>query len=96
LVKKMLINATKNWKKYLSIDDEIILNDLLTRAAKHRGAYRNADEIKVAQLWSALIENKKQMNALDERMKRIERLLGGLLERGREEEDRLLKSLRNF
>lgn len=92
----MLINATKNWKKYLSIDDEIILNDILMRTAKHRGAYRNADDIKIAQLWAAMIENKKQMNALDERLKRIERLLGGLLERGREEEEKLLKSLRNF
>lgn len=92
----MLFNATKNWKKLLAIEDEMLLNDLLLRGAKHRGAYKNADDVKIAQIWCALVETKKQINSMDERLRRIEYLLGGIIKRSHEDEEKLLKSLRNF
>jgi hypothetical protein len=96
MVNKMMINATKNWKKLLNLEDEMLLNEILMRAASHRGAYRNSDDVKIAQLWCSMIESKKQMNQIDERLRRIEHMLSGLIQRNREEEDKLLKTLRNF
>lgn len=91
-----MINATKNWKKLLNLDDELLLNEILMKAASHRGAYRNADDIKIAQLWCGMIETKKHLNQLDTRLRRIEKLLGSIIEKNKEDEDRLLKTLRNF
>ena len=92
----MIRNATKNWKKFLGVDDEAMLNDIIANTAKHRGAYKNADDVKIAQLWCSLIEAQKQMNKMDQRLKRIEYILGGLIKRSDDDRERLLKSLRNF
>ena len=92
----MMINATKNWKKFLNLDDEMILNELLMKAARNRGAYRNSDDVKISQLWCSMIEMKKEMSAMDDRLRRIESMLGGIIQKNKEDEDRLLKTLRNF
>ena len=92
----MLFKATKNWKELLSIDDEEVLNELLKKAAKHRGAYKNADDVKIAQLWCASLELKKENVALNKRLKRIEYLLEGLFERNRKDERALLESLKQL
>ncbi len=92
----MIFNATKNWKKFLSSEDEMFLNEILLKTARHRGAYKNADEVKIAQLWCSFVETRKQISAIDDRLRRIEYLLGGIIKRSREQEDKLLDSLRNF
>jgi len=92
----MIFNATKNWKRFLSVDNEIVLNEILEATAKHRGAYKNADDVKIAQLWCGMIETGKKIDAIDTRLKRIEFILGGLFRRNEEDKDMLLKSLRKF
>jgi len=92
----MLFNTTKDWKKYLSPKDEAILNEILELTEKHRGAYKNADDIKIAKLWCALIELKKQIATIDSRLKRVEFILGGMINRAEEEKRKLLRSLQEF
>lgn len=92
----MMFKATKNWKEFLAIDDEEVLNELLKKAAKHRGAYKNADDVKVAQLWCAVLELKKENTNLNKRLKRIEYLLEGMFERNRQEERALIESLKKL
>ncbi len=92
----MLFNTTKDWKKYLNPKDEDVLNELLEKTEMYRGAYKNADDIKIAKLWSALIELQKEINSLNNRMKRIEFIIGGMLNRAEEERRKLLKSLEQF
>ncbi len=92
----MFFNTTKDWKKYLSPKDEAILNEILEVTERHRGAYKNADDIKNAKLWCALIELKKQINTLDKRLRSIEFILSGMINRAEEEKRRLLKSLQEF
>ncbi len=86
----------RNWRMYLSLEDEATLNEILRLTAKHRGAYKNANETAVAQLWCALIEIQKEIKGLDERLKRLERILGGIVSRAQEEREKLLKSLENL
>lgn len=89
----------KDWKQFLSIDDENKLNDILKKAAKHRGAYRNASEIKNAQIWCAMLELRKENLLLQGRLERIEDILGGMYDRIKRQEaekDKLIESLKRF
>ena len=55
-----------DWKEYLSRDSQQVLAELLEQTRDHKGAYMQAEDVKVAQLWSALIEMKKEMNMMKE------------------------------
>ena len=69
----MLLGQKKeNWKDNLSEDAQNILSGLFESTKKHRGAYLAADNVNIAQLWSALIEIKKEINQLAESVSRIE------------------------
>ena len=92
----MLFNTTKDWKKYLSPSDENILNKVLELTERHRGAYKNADDIKIAKLWCAIIELEKQLVMVEKRLQRIEYILGGMITRAEQEKRKLLKSLEGF
>ncbi|MFH1420821.1 MAG: hypothetical protein ABIG30_02530, partial [Candidatus Aenigmatarchaeota archaeon] len=73
----MLFTRTSEWKGFLSIADEKALNELLERVAAYRPAYKNADEVKTAQLWCATLELQKQNQKLQERIRRLEFILEG-------------------
>jgi len=92
----MFVKTEKNWKKYLSIDDEQLINKIIQDTAKYRPAYKNAEEVKIAQLWCALIDFEKKLQKIDARLKRIEFIFDGIAKRIEEEKDSLLKSLREF
>ncbi|MBI4896047.1 MAG: hypothetical protein HY832_00670 [Candidatus Aenigmarchaeota archaeon] len=95
----MLFKVIDNWKQNLSYDDEKLLNDLLKKVSRNRGAYRTAHDIKTAQLWSACLELRKENLLLKNKVERIERIFDGICtkkhEENRKEQD-LVKSLENF
>jgi hypothetical protein len=62
----MAWNEEQDWKEYLSRDAQQILAELLESAKDHKGAYMQAEDVKVAQLWATLIEMKKEMNIMQE------------------------------
>lgn len=64
----MLFKSEKDWKQLLPPEDEERLNEILKRAARNRGAYRNADEVKTAQLWCAILEIYRQNLVLQRRL----------------------------
>ncbi len=92
----MLFKNEKNWKAFLSLSDEAALDKVLERTAIHRPAYKNAEDVKTAQLWCALIEMMKYQERLNKRLARIEKLLDGLFEKERQEKQKLIDSLRKF
>lgn len=95
----MLFKAEKDWKQFLSPEDEERLNDILKRVAKYRGAYKNADEVKAAQMWSAILELFKQNLVLQRRLNEIEDIFNSIatrLRRKEEEKKELLDSLERF
>ena len=92
----MLFNNTKNWKEFLSITDEQELNKLLERTAAHRPAFKNAEDVQHAQTWCAMLELKKDISKLNQRLERIEYLLEGMFERDKQKRDELIQSLRTF
>ncbi|MBI5332685.1 MAG: hypothetical protein HZB65_03870 [Candidatus Aenigmarchaeota archaeon] len=77
----MLLRTENNWKKKLSPEDESRLNEMLERTGVHRPAYSVAEDIKIAQLWCALIEMRKENTHLKERLSRLEYLMDGFVSR---------------
>lgn len=62
-----------DWKENLDERSRVILAELLEKTKKHHSAYMEADDVKIAQLWSALVEMKME---LDENKELIEKLKG--------------------
>ena len=95
----MLFKSDDNWKKYLGIEDEEHLNEILRKASRHKGAYKNADEVKIAQMWCALIELRKENVILQKRLKRMEEMFDAIFEKKRRHENEklaLVESLEKF
>ncbi|MEM7819555.1 MAG: hypothetical protein QXD48_01865 [Candidatus Aenigmatarchaeota archaeon] len=95
----MLFKTVRDWKQFLAIDDEEKLNEILRKVAKHRGAYRNADEVKIAQLWCAILELRKENLILQKRLNAMEDIFDAIFEKQRrkEQENReLIRSLERF
>ncbi len=76
----MMFKNVRDWKQYLTPEDEDKLNGLLKLVAKNRGAYKNADDVKLAQLWSAALELFKQNYALQKRIADLEDVLEAVVD----------------
>lgn len=95
----MFLRVSDDWKQLLSPEDEAKLNEILKRVAKHRGAYKNAHDVKNAQLWAAILELRKENQALLNRIKKTEFIMDGIKERVKKQEaaeHELLESLEKF
>ena len=95
----MLFKVSDDWKQLLSQEDEIKLNEILNRVSKYRGAYKNAHNVKNAQLWTAIIELRKENKALLNRIKKTEFIIDGVRDRIRAQdaaERELIESLEKF
>ncbi len=95
----MLFKTTEDWKQFLSPDDEAKLNDILKRAQKYRSAYRQSQDIKNAQIWAAMLEMRKENQALLRKIQRMEYIFDGMVERikKQQQEDKdLIESLEKF
>ena len=86
----------EDWKENLCIEAEQELNQLLEAVKKHRCAYKDAENVQIAQLWCGMIEMKKMFNKLDQRLGYVETVLNGLFKARDEERDKLVKSLMKF
>jgi len=80
----LVFGEEKDWKELLSEDMQAELAELIERAKKHRGAYMQADDVKVAQLWSALAEISKEIKDIKRRISRLESLARGFVEAAEE------------
>lgn len=60
-----------DWTHFLSPEASSLLRSMLEAAYNHRDAYFRADDIKNAQLWSAIIELKRQINDLNEKIENM-------------------------
>lgn len=95
----MLFKAEKDWKQLLSPEDEERLNAILKHVAKHRGAYRNAGDVKLAQLWAAVLELYKQNSILQGKLDEMTEIFDTIASKLRKKEDEkkeLIQSLERF
>ncbi|MCD6274492.1 MAG: hypothetical protein J7J15_00480 [Candidatus Aenigmarchaeota archaeon] len=90
------VGKKADWKECLSIEAEHELNQILEAVKRHRCAYKDAENVQIAQLWCGLIEIKKMINKLNDRLGYVETVLNGLFKTRDEERDKLVKSLMKF
>ena len=58
----MIFDEERDWKECLSEEDQQVLAGLFEKARKHKCAYCGAEDVKVAQLWCAILEMKKDLD----------------------------------
>lgn len=68
----MLFGEKEDWKGMLTDDAQEVLSRIFDMAKKHKAAYIQSDDVKIAQLWSALIELKKDIDSVKEALGKVE------------------------
>jgi hypothetical protein len=83
----------ETWKDYLTDESRETLEGLLAAARKHRGAYEQADDKKVALLWSALVEIKKELEEMKIHTGKLEQPFRAIVEVGENEKKKAIERL---
>jgi len=95
----MMFKVHDDWKRSLSAEDEARLNDILRRTAKHRPAYRSAHDVRIAQLWAAILEIDRDNTELKKKLRKVENIFDVIVKAVEEEKykkDTLIQSLEKF
>ncbi|MCD6371474.1 MAG: hypothetical protein J7L39_02040 [Candidatus Aenigmarchaeota archaeon] len=85
--------ARKDWKDCLPEEDKKILAELLLKAKRHECAYMQADDVKVAQLWCALIELAKEFGKIKEDVEKVKEPFIRIVEIGEAEKRKAIEKL---
>lgn len=88
-----MFSRKQEWTECLGKEDRDILKKLVEKTSKHRCAYLSADDVKVAQLWLALLEMKKE---LDEKIALLDKVIEPfkkIVELGEIEKKKAIKKL---
>jgi site-specific recombinase len=83
----------KDWKNLLDERTREELKELIERAAKHRYAYSQADDIRIAQLWVALAEISKDLKEIKEKLGKVEEPFKAIIEIGEEEKRKAIQRI---
>lgn len=82
-----------DWKENLNDEDKPVLQDILNSTKKHRYAYTNADDVKVAQLWTALIEMKKELDKTNEMLGNLKKPWEAIVSVGEEKKRETIEKM---
>ncbi len=88
-----LFKKKEDWKNNLDDESKQILSTLLDSTKKHRYAYTNADDAKVAQVWTALVELKKELEKMNEILGRVQDPWRAIVSVGEEEKRKTVERL---
>ena len=95
----MLFKIVDDWKQNLPAEDEFRLNDIIKKVSKHRNAYRSSKDVKIAQIWCALLELDKKNRDIGTDMKKLKTIIDGfaaVIRQAESQDDQLIKSLEKF
>jgi len=83
----------KDWKNLLDERTREELKELIERAGKHRYAYSQADDIRIAQIWTALAEISKDLKEIKEKLGKVEEPFKAIIEIGEEEKKKAIQRI---
>ena len=89
----VLFGKKEDWKNNLDDESKQILSSVLDSTKKHRYAYNSADDVKVAQLWTALVEMKKELNRTNELLGKVQEPWKAIVSVGEEEKRKTVERL---
>jgi|UniRef100_A0A7C5UW39 hypothetical protein len=88
-----MFNNEKDWKECLNEEDKKVLEELITATKKHKCAYSQADDVKVAQLWCALVEMKKELDSTKAMLGKVEEPFKAIVEVGEAEKKKAIERI---
>jgi len=83
----------EDWKEFLTTEAKQTLMNIIDSAKRHRGAYSQADDVKIAQLWSALIEMKNELDQVKQTLGKLEEPWRSIVEVGDVEKRKTVEKL---
>jgi hypothetical protein len=89
----MFEKEPEDWKEYLQPEDQQVLAEILNTTKRHKGAYCQAEDVKVAQLWCALVEMKKKLDELTKNQKILEEPFRAIVEVGEAEKRKAIERM---
>ncbi len=88
-----MVANVDDWKELLSPEARATLAELLNSTKCHKGAYMNSDDVKIAQLWSALIELSKKMDDIQKVQVKLEEPFKAIVEVGEKEKRKAIEGI---
>ncbi|MCS7093915.1 MAG: hypothetical protein RMJ18_01910 [Candidatus Aenigmarchaeota archaeon] len=82
-----------DWKELLEPKTKEVLKELIERAAYHRHAYSQADDVKIAQLWAAIAEISKDLKEIKEVLGKVEQPFKVIVEIGEAEKKKTIEKI---
>jgi methionine synthase II (cobalamin-independent) len=89
----MFFEKAEDWKELLTEDAQQILSDLLNKAKIHKCAYMQSDDVKIAQIWAALIELKKELDTVKDVHEKITEPFKAIVAIGEEEKKKTIERI---
>ena len=88
-----LFKKKEDWKNNLDDESKQVLSALLDSTKKHRYAYNSADDVKTAQVWTALVELKKELEKMNELLGKVQEPWKAIVSVGEEEKRKTVEKL---
>ena len=92
-----MFDEQKDWKECLSEEDQAVLAEIFDITKKHKCSYCSAEDVKIAQLWCALMEARKEVKELKDSVQRLTTPFQAVVEMGEVEKrktiDRLVREM---
>jgi ribosomal protein L18 len=83
----------KDWKDILDEKTKEELKELIERTAKHRYAYSQSNDVRIAQIWAALAEISKDLKEIKEKLGKVEEPFKTIIEIGEEEKRKAIQRI---
>jgi hypothetical protein len=88
-----MFNDKEDWKCCLGEEERKILEELINSTKRHKCAYSQADDVKVAQLWCALVEMKKELDEVKSMLGKVEEPFKAIVEVGEAEKRKAIERI---
>ncbi len=89
----MFEKEIEDWKECLQPEDQRILAEILSMTKRHKCAYCQGDDVKVSQLWCALVELKKMLDKMQKVQTVLEEPFRAIVEVGDAEKRKAVERL---
>lgn len=87
------MKGENDWKDFLTPEAQSVLAEVLNSSKRHKGAYMQAEDVKVAQLWCAIVELKKKLDSIECAQCQIEEPFKAIVEVGESEKRKAIERI---
>jgi len=77
-----MTKSNEDWKDFLAPESQKVLADILCTTKRHKGAYMQSEDVKVAQLWCAIVELQKKVDSMQAAQEKVEEPFRAIVEIG--------------